>query len=78
MYFIIIVAIHRIQEIIDHEVLASGLPKSATVGVVTYPSSNSTNGSVGSSPNFQTNHIPTGVSIISCFFIFNILFQILY
>ncbi|GFS58317.1 KH homology domain-containing protein 4, partial [Trichonephila inaurata madagascariensis] len=51
------VAIRRIQEIIDHEVLTSGVPKSPTVGVVTYPS-NCTNGNVNS--GFQTNHVSSG------------------
>ncbi|KAG8188568.1 hypothetical protein JTE90_007175 [Oedothorax gibbosus] len=54
------VAIRRIQEIIDHEVLASGLPKSATVGIVTYPSNSSNGTPVVQSSVFQNNHIPTG------------------
>ncbi|GFS55956.1 KH homology domain-containing protein 4 [Nephila pilipes] len=56
-YDAIKVAVRRIQEIIDHEVLTSGVPKSPTVGVVTYPS-NCTNGNVNS--GFQTNHVPSG------------------
>ncbi|XP_055941420.1 KH homology domain-containing protein 4-like isoform X1 [Argiope bruennichi] len=51
------VAVRRIQEIIDQEVLSSGLPKSPTVGVVTYPQ-NCTNGTVNT--GFQANHVPTG------------------
>ncbi|GIX94103.1 KH homology domain-containing protein 4 [Caerostris extrusa] len=50
-------AVRRILEIIDNEVIASGLPKNPTVGVVTYPSNN-TNGNLNST--FQTNHVPSG------------------
>ncbi|XP_054712043.1 KH homology domain-containing protein 4-like [Uloborus diversus] len=52
-------AINQIQEILNQHILASGVPKSPTVGVVTYPNS-SLNCSSGAHLPVQPNHIPSG------------------
>ncbi|KFM57788.1 hypothetical protein X975_14597, partial [Stegodyphus mimosarum] len=62
-YDAIKIAVRRIQEIIDHHVLASGVPKSATVGVVTYPTA-CTNGAAGSAMSVQTNHVSSGTHFV--------------
>lgn len=60
------VAVRRIQEIIDQHVQMSGVPKSPTVGVVTYPAT-STNGSFGLTPSMSASHLPIGVRKIKLY-----------